>query len=236
MKENRTILLGGQAVEYQLTRKKVKNINLRIKADGQILVSASNAVPLKTIDAFLGRHADYLLQHLARLQSRPKPAPKQYVNGETFAFLGQSLVLQVIENEAESVFVLGDQLLLLTKFPADTERKAKQIHQFYTEQSHQFLMQVVDQLYPLFEQMGIAYPTVKFRRMKSQWGSCMPRKGQINLNVKLMEHPKSFIEYVVLHEFCHFVHADHSKNFYALVEQLMPDWKARKATHTIGSN
>ncbi len=236
MKENRTILLGGQAVEYQLTRKKVKNINLRIKADGQILVSASNAVPIKTIDACLGRHADYLLQHLARLQSRPKPAPKQYVNGETFDYLGEQLTLQVIEHSKQAVFVHDGRLVLATKYPDDVEKKQKQIQDFYTEQARAHLTMMVDQMYPIFEPMGIAYPTVKFRRMKSQWGSCMPRKGQINLNIKLMEHPKSFIEYVVLHEFCHFVHADHSKNFYALVEQLMPDWKARKAMHTIGSN
>ena len=56
----------------------------------------------------------------------------------------------------------------------------------------------------------------------------MPRKGIITLNKRLLEAPRYCIEYVVMHEFCHFIHPDHSKHFYAFLTMLMPDWKERK--------
>ena len=44
----------------------------------------------------------------------------------------------------------------------------------------------------------------------------------------LGEKPVSCVEYVVLHEFCHFLQPNHSRAFYQLVEQFMPDWKERR--------
>lgn len=227
MKENRTILLGGQQVPYLLTRRKSKNIHLRVMSDGQIRVSASKAVPIKVIEAFMTTHVDFVLKHFERAKTLPKPEAKRYVDGETFDYLGEQLTLQVIEHPKQAVFVHDGRLVLATKYPDDPAKKEKQVQDFYTEQARVHLTAMVDQIYPTFEKLGIAYPTLKFRRMKSQWGSCMPNKGQINLNTRLMEHPKAFIEYVILHEFCHFIVANHSKDFYHLVERLMPDWKVR---------
>ena len=64
--------------------------------------------------------------------------------------------------------------------------------------------------------------------MTSRWGSCQTVKGIITLNSKLIEKPLRCIEYVVLHEFAHFIHPNHSKEFYDFVASLMPDWKERK--------
>ena len=64
--------------------------------------------------------------------------------------------------------------------------------------------------------------------MKSRWGSCLPGKGTITLNLRLMAYPLSCVEYVVLHELCHFVHPNHSPAFHALMTALMPDWKQRR--------
>jgi len=61
------------------------------------------------------------------------------------------------------------------------------------------------------------------------WGSCQPEKGVITLNSKLIAAPRNCIEYVVLHEFVHFIYSSHSKQFYEFVAMLMPDWKERKS-------
>jgi predicted metal-dependent hydrolase len=66
--------------------------------------------------------------------------------------------------------------------------------------------------------------------MTSRWGSCQPKRGTITLNKRLIETPRSCIEYVVMHEFVHFRQPNHSKNFYDLLGVLMPDWNERKAT------
>ncbi len=64
--------------------------------------------------------------------------------------------------------------------------------------------------------------------MKSRWGSCLPGKGIITLNKRLLEAPRGCIQYVILHELCHLIHPDHSKRFYGLLAAWMPDWKEWK--------
>ena len=80
----------------------------------------------------------------------------------------------------------------------------------------------------LFEKYGVAYPTLKIRYMTSRWGSCQPKKGIITLNSKLIEAPRNCIEYVILHELVHFIHPNHSRQFWDFVAMMMPDWKERK--------
>ncbi|MEG2396279.1 MAG: M48 family metallopeptidase, partial [Oscillospiraceae bacterium] len=69
---------------------------------------------------------------------------------------------------------------------------------------------------------------IKIRKMKSRWGSCQPKTGIVTLNSQLINAPIGCIEYVVLHELCHFVQPNHSKDFYSLVSAIMPDYKERK--------
>ena len=64
--------------------------------------------------------------------------------------------------------------------------------------------------------------------MTSCWGVCHPKKGSITLNRRLLEMPAGCIEYVVLHELAHFVHPNHSRAFYSLLTEWMPDWRERK--------
>ena len=77
--------------------------------------------------------------------------------------------------------------------------------------------------------LGGVRPTLKVRRMKTRWGVCMPGKRQITLNLRLAEKPMAAVEYVVVHEYAHFVHCDHSPAFWAVVARILPDYKARRA-------
>ena len=72
------------------------------------------------------------------------------------------------------------------------------------------------------------FPTIKFRKMKSRWGSCQPQKNILTFNTLLLTKPFESIKYVVIHEFCHFIHPNHSKAFYAELEKHMPDYKIHR--------
>lgn len=88
--------------------------------------------------------------------------------------------------------------------------------------------EILDEVYPAFIPYGVKKPAVRIRTMKSCWGSCLVNKGIITLNRKLLMQSRECIEYVVVHELCHFIHPNHSKEFYKFMEQFMPDWKERK--------
>ena len=82
--------------------------------------------------------------------------------------------------------------------------------------------------YPYFERRGVEYPQIKFRKMVSRWGSCHFQKGILTFNTNLMYAPKECVEYVVLHEFTHFLQPNHSKAFYEELSVICPQWKIYK--------
>lgn len=168
---------GG--VRYELKRKRVKNINLRVRADGSVAVSAPLGAPLAQVDAFVAGRARWIeaarVRALARGEEEQRPCS--------------------VSRE--------DALALFT--------------------------QVSDAVFPLFAQvLNGQRPVLKVRQMKTRWGVCVPAKRQITFSLRLAEKPRAAVEYVVLHEYAHFVRADHSPAFWAVVARYMPDYKARR--------
>lgn len=168
---------GG--VRYEFKRKRVKNINLRVRADGSVAVSAPLGAPLAQVDAFVAGRARWIeaarVRALARGEEEQRPCS--------------------VSRE--------DALALFT--------------------------QVSDAVFPLFAQvLNGQRPVLKVRQMKTRWGVCVPAKRQITFSLRLAEKSRAAVEYVVLHEYAHFVRADHSPAFWAVVARYMPDYKARR--------
>ena len=79
--------------------------------------------------------------------------------------------------------------------------------------------------WPFFQAQGCSPIEIKYRMMKSTWGVCRPVAGTITFNKRLVHQPESFIEYVVLHELCHLLVPNHSRDFYHLLKLHMPHFK-----------
>ena len=73
------------------------------------------------------------------------------------------------------------------------------------------------------EVTGFRYNSYRIKAQRTRWGSCSS-KGNINLNYKLALMPEHWARYTVVHELCHTVELNHSKRFWALVEQFIPDY------------
>jgi predicted metal-dependent hydrolase len=78
-----------------------------------------------------------------------------------------------------------------------------------------------------FRLRGHACPSLKIRKMKTRWGSLAGGR-RMTLNLWLIRAPRECIEYVIVHELCHLEHAGHGPRFYRLMDELMPDWCARR--------
>lgn len=74
---------------------------------------------------------------------------------------------------------------------------------------------------------GFSVGRVSVRNQKTRWGSCN-RKGDISFNWKLVCLPQELAEYVIAHELCHIGAFDHSRHFWSLVAETIPDWKERR--------
>ncbi len=141
---------------------------------------------------------------------------------------GKSLCLKVKEAETERVETDETYLYLYLKQTENFTKKERLVQQWFKEQTVQVFSEIIESIYPQFEKYGVPYPKITIRSMTSRWGSCQPVKARITLNAWLIATPKECIEYVVVHEFAHFIHPNHSKQFWAFVESMMPDYRERK--------
>lgn len=228
--EVRSVSCSDSTLQYKLIRKPVKNVNLRIKSDGTIFVSANNQVPVEFIDSFVVSREVQINRSLKKFADYRKyiAQPKQYVSGESFYLLGKNLQLKVIEDNMEKVISDGIHIFLYVKEKANFLRKETLLNDWLRDIQEQTFREICDKTYPIFKKYGIGYPEIKVRFMTSRWGSCRPTKGRITLNSRLIAAPRHCIEYVILHEFTHFLYPNHSKGFYSFVAIQMPDWRVRK--------
>ena len=227
----RTVLLEGKLLEYTLERKNVKNVNLHVRKDGSVYVSANPFVSAQQVDDFLVSKVHFILnaQKRFRMQAEMRPQPKQYVSGETFYIQGRALRLKVTQASQNRIFTDGVHIFLELKDLSDCTKRQRMVSNFLDQQCRDVFGGIVQEIYPVFQKYGVAMPIVRIREMDTRWGSCLVRKGIITLNKRLLEAPRNCIEYVVMHEFCHFIHPNHSKHFYGFLSMLMPDWRERKA-------
>ena len=72
------------------------------------------------------------------------------------------------------------------------------------------------------------YVTLIYKKMSTRWGVCYLRKDKISLTKNIVSLPLYLIEYIIIHEFCHFTYPNHSKEFYGLVMQYCPKYKIFK--------
>ena len=208
--------LKGRSITYNLERKNVKNINLRIKADQSIYMSANNCVSDDVIEDFLKEKADYILKALDHYAEIAKyaPSPKQYIDGESFKILGHDHRLKVVQGKRNTVESDESYITLTVKDPSNVELKKKTMDKWLNNYCKEVLLAVCESIYPKFQKYDIEFPKLRFRNMVSRWGSCQAKRKIITFNFLLIEAPLSCIEYVVTHEFTHFLQPNHSKKFY----------------------
>ena len=230
-KQERIVRCDEGEIRYLLERKRVKNLNLRVYRDGRVYVSASPAVPVRSVDEFVRSREKFIRSAQQRFFERAACAPKleKYENGESFRLLGREVRLKVERGEKDAVSFDGAYLRLSVRNPEDPEKRKKLAEGYLKRKCRVVFGEIMAEILPGFREYGISMPALRVRSMRTRWGSCSPAKGAITLNRRLLEAPRSCIEYVVMHEFCHFIHPDHSKRFYAQLTARMPDWKERKA-------
>ena len=219
------LLWNNYTIPYELERKRVKNLNLRIRPDGTVHVSAPYFTPQSSIDRCLLRYADRILDALRRREQRAAVLPE---DSGTMLLRGQPIPVVLQEGKRSHAALEDDRILLTLRDPEDAAARSAALGRLERSLAELWLRESSERIYPLFAVMGVPRPVLKFRRMKSRWGSCRYEAASLSFNTALVHVPPACVDYVVMHEYCHFIHPNHSPAFHGLMTQLIPDWKERK--------
>ncbi len=227
MKE--TIWLQGRLVSYELTRKPVKNINIRVRANGSVGVSADARVPKEEIEKILQQKASFLLNALDRFAAQPLPAAQQdYAAGSVVFLLGRACQVSLAKGTRNEVRPKKEKLLLTVTDPETPSLRIKTMEMFLKETCLCVTRSLCQKWQPKMAHLGVPVPEIHVRSMISRWGSCKPSAGRITFARQLVAAPLSCVEYVVCHELVHFLHPNHAKAFYDCLSSFLPDWDVRR--------
>ena len=232
MNEKRSVDCGGDVIEYTLARKKVKNVNMRVKADGSVSVSAPSRVSAKLIDDFVRSRCDFIRSSVERLSAESKSSLPEYddsriySNGDKLSFLGEELTVEIVQGKEDGVYVSDGKLVISTFDVKNFDYVQKLLRNFYYNSAVSLFRELNEEVSQVFsEHFHIEKVPIKLRKMKTRWGSCHVTDGFIVMNTRLVSYPKECARYVFVHEYSHFIEPNHSPQFYAVVASVMPDYK-----------
>ena len=201
---------NGKEIEVILTRKNNKNIYFRVKDDLKIHVTCPIYLGQENILKMIAKNEDSIL----------KMYDKAYENSrdnELFLYLGKKYFIEIKKEETE------------IRFDNDTvfAPSMKALENFYKSEVERIFKSEVEIAKKCFS--NLPEFTLKFRSMLTRWGVCNLSKKTVTLNTELLKKDIDLLDYVIIHELCHFFEANHSKNFWHLVGLAYPNYKeARK--------
>ncbi len=224
------ILPDGREITYELTRKRVRNINFRAKENGVVAVSANSRVSVREIEEFLTQRADFFFKAFERLK---KLAETSEVN-ETIApnarfvrWLGRDFPVRVISSSRECAVIDENEVRVFTRRSDDAEYLTALIKTARERRFCALCGELDREVRCELEKRGFSPPptVITIKDMKSRWGSCSYTRGHISLNSRLAAYPRQTVLSVLWHEYAHYWHHDHSKRFYAFLLEMFPEYR-----------
>lgn len=202
------VLKDGRRVVLQLKKSARKNIIMRPVSSTEICVNRPPFLSEAQLTVWLLQNEHYLLD----LLSRPTPSLQTDMPPAVW-FRGKRFLLT--EHETDSV-TLTDHGFLLPR--GDWLRQRDSLINFLKIRAAETLL---PRILEHAEETNLHPVSVNLSDAKTFWGVCRKRSG-IRLNWRLIGAPDQVIDYVCIHELCHLRHADHSSDFWTLVNRLTP--------------
>lgn len=199
----------GLELEIVIIRKRNKNIYFRVKEDLKVYVSAPMYLSSKSIMGLIKENEKDILKMYEIAKDKAK-------DNDKFMYLGKKYYIEF--QDQDGVTFDGTNVYV---------KDMQELNKFYDSEVKRIFTEEVEIAKKCFSHLPEF--TLKFRKMKTRWGVCNTAKKTVTLNTELLKKEILLLDYVIVHELCHFFEGNHSKNFWALVAQAYPNYKeARK--------
>lgn len=202
--------LCGDFVDVIIVRKNNKNIYLRFKEDLKLYATCNYFVREKEIETLID-------QNLEKIEKMYLEMKQKSENNLMFQYLGKKYPI-VFDKSIKNVTLEKDMI-----FASDQ----KALDCFYKQECEKTFSEEVKKIAANFS--NIPNFSLKIRNMKTRWGVCNRKNNTITLNSELLKKEIDLLDYVIIHELCHFYEANHSYKFWGHVSKYYPNYKeARK--------
>ncbi|MEK6522481.1 SprT family zinc-dependent metalloprotease [Myroides odoratimimus] len=217
---------GKRKIEAEILYSNRKTIDLRVFPQGHVVITVPEGTPIETILNKVKPKSKWVISQIRTFELyRPFTKERLYIPGETHRYLGRQykLVINKIDR-GKTELKLNRGLFSITTASDNVEAI---INKFYKAKANVVFTELLDKLLVEFPQFKNYDISLSHRFMKKRWGSCS-MDGKIILNTELIKASKACIEYVILHELCHLIHPNHSKEFYKELFGILPNWEKLK--------
>ena len=213
-------LQNGETISYLLERRPRRTVGLKITADG-LVVHAPKRIFAFQLNQILQQKSSWILNKLQAREAN-HVAKIEWIDGEHLLYLGNDIQLIISQNNSNKALIF-DQNTLLVASPQPNNHAVlgRKVIQWYKKQA---AIDFARRLEILAAKLGVPTPPFTLSNAQSRWGSCNSR-GQVRLNWRLLQAPPHIINYVICHELAHLKQMNHSAKFWAVVEQLFPNYK-----------
>ena len=198
-----------------------------IERNGKIVVRPPAHYQPEQVDAVVESKRMWIYRNLAEWKDLNASAvAREWVNGETFLYLGRAYRLSLVSGQTEAL-KLKDGYFCLSRELIErggTQAAREAFETFYTAKGQERFSAWIAHYAP---KVGVKPRTIKVKEMGYRWASC-GATGTLNFHWKCMMAPSRIIDYIVVHELCHFHHFDHSDAFWNEVDKVLPDYRERR--------
>jgi predicted metal-dependent hydrolase len=211
--------------EYKIVYSRRRSVSISVSPHNGVVVRAPYGFPKEKIKHFVESKSAWISKHIDRYSDSVRiNAQKQFSDGELYYFKGREYPLRLIPSHKSFIRESENRVEVGLADTSDKKKIKALLEKWYLlEAKAEFsgLLEIILQKYQAyrFEPSSLAV-----RASKSRWGSCSA-KGRITINSELIKLDSRFYEYIIIHELCHLKHHDHGKGFYALLEEILPDYK-----------
>jgi predicted metal-dependent hydrolase len=194
---------------------------------GQVTLVAPIGTRLEVARAYAITKLGWIRDQRTRLLAQARETPRQFAGRESHYLWGRRYLLTVIEKDERPSVRQDHRRVTLTVRPGCTRAKREEVmHNWHRTLLHEVVPALIGKWEP---KLGVRVSGYFLQRMKTKWGGCNHRSGNIRLNTELVKKPKELLEYVVVHEMLHLVEPTHSERFMALLQLNYPAWQEARA-------
>lgn len=218
-REARTLAIAGEPVGYTLVRRRGRRgVGLKVDASG-LTVSAPLSIPLARVEKMVLESESWVAGKLAVWRERQVPV-QRWEDGASLPFLGGALTLRLAFARRAGAELDGAELRVAVPGPSgDDVRRA--VVAWYRRAA---LVHLAQRAFHYSRLALLAPPRVLLSSANSRWGSCNSRR-EVRLAWRLVKARPALVDYVVCHELAHLRHMNHSREFWAEVGRLCPDYR-----------